>query len=299
MMRWLVVLCALLVSAPAWADSSETAAAQISPALYVARDADSTLYLFGTVHVRRPGAPWGGADARAALESADEIWTEMEMSQEAQARAQQAVLVLGAAPAERPLSSWLDAEESERLTQVTGRLGVPRAYLETMQPWLAAITLSMAPMLQAGYDPMSGVDRAIDAAGAAAGKRMRAFETAEQQLRFMSDLPAPVQRQMLLEAIEESEAGPGELDLLTGAWEEGDVDAIERVVIDEMRTQYPELYQVLFVRRNAAWAEVLMDELDGAGIDFVAVGTGHLLGDDGLVALLRAQGVSVERVGAD
>jgi uncharacterized protein YbaP (TraB family) len=63
-----------------------------------------------------------------------------------------------------------------------------------------------------------------------------------------------------------------------------------------MREEYPELYDGLFARRNAAWIEMLLNELDGAGVDFVAVGAGHLLGEDGLVAQLRARGVRVERV---
>lgn len=280
-------------------DTAEPLTPPIQPALFVARDADSTMYLYGTVHVRRRGAAWGGPDAQAALAQSDEIWTEMEMSAEADARAAQAVMVLGAAPEGRPLSSWLNDDERARLAALSLRLGIAPASLETMQPWLAALRLSLAPMQLAGYDPMSGVDRAINARGVAKGATMRAFENEREQLQFLSGLSDEAQREMLLEAIDDSEDGPAQLDVLTSAWERGDTDEIERVVIDEMRTEYPELYDVLFRRRNAEWVAVLSQELEGAGTDFVAVGTGHLLGDDGLVAQLRARGVSVERVGAE
>jgi uncharacterized protein YbaP (TraB family) len=171
--------------------------------------------------------------------------------------------------------------------------------IEAMQPWLAAITLSVLPMIQAGYDPNAGVDREIDAAAEAAGKRMRAFETIEEQIGFLSGFSPEMQRQMLLDAIAETEKGPSQLDALSVAWEQGDLEVLEEYVIDDMREEYPELYDVLFVRRNAAWMEMLMRELGGAGVDFVAVGTGHLLGEHGLVAQLRARGVQVERVGAE
>jgi uncharacterized protein YbaP (TraB family) len=128
---------------------------------------------------------------------------------------------------------------------------------------------------------------------------MRAFETAVAQIGFLSELSPHLQRQMLREAIDETERGPALLAQLTTAWESGDIETLDRLVVADTRTDYPELYEVLFRRRNAAWMETLMHELDGAGVDFVAVGAGHLLGEDGLVAQLRARGVSVERVGAD
>jgi uncharacterized protein YbaP (TraB family) len=284
--------------APACAPAAPAAGPDegIHPALFVARDQDSTLYLFGTVHVRRPGTPWGGANAQAALQSADEVWTELEISPEADAQAQAMMMQLGAAPPDRPLSSWLSEAEYKRFSDLTQRLGAPAASFERMQPWLAALTLSVLPMMRAGYDPQSGVDRAIDASADAAGKNRRAFETMQQQLGFLADLSPEMQREMLLDAINESEEGPSELNDLTNAWERGDTGRLQRFVVDDMRRQYPELYQTLFVRRNRAWVETLMREMDGAGVDFVAVGAGHLVGSDGLVEQLRRRGVRVERV---
>jgi uncharacterized protein len=267
------------------------------PALYVVRDADSTMYLYGTVHVRPRGTDWGDEDVRSALASADEIWTEIEISPQADARAQALATQLGQAPADKPLSSWLTAEENERLNGLTQRLGIPRAYLEPMQPWMAGLTLSLLPIMQAGYDPMSGVDRAIDAYGDANGKTMRTFETVEQQLGFFSDLDEETQREFLREAIAEAEQGPAMIGEMTSAWERGDLDTLERVVVDDTRREYPDVYEALFLRRNNAWMEVLTREMQGSGVDFVAVGAGHLLGEDGLVDQMRARGYTVERVG--
>lgn len=294
MLRSLFLTLALLACAPGSARSEA-----FGPALFVARDADSTIYLFGTVHLRRPGGAWGGADAQAALAEADEVWTEVEITPEADARAQALMTQRGMAPANRPLSSWLTAEENGRLRALTQRLGVSAHMIEPMEPWLAALTLSVLPMMQAGYDPNAGVDRAVDAAADAAGVQRRAFETIEEQVAFLSGFSPELQRQMLLDAIAEAEKGPEQFDPMLAAWERGDLDTLEDFVIDDMRDEYPELYEVVFVRRNAAWMEILMRELEGEGVDFVAVGAGHLLGEDGLVAQLRARGVTVERVGGE
>ena len=278
--------------------SEQTSEPAPGPALFVARDADSTLYLYGTIHLRRGGDPWGSPAVEAALGASDEIWTELEMNPENDARVQQLTLQMGQAPAGRGLSTWLSPEEGERLRQTAQRLGVQPRALESMQPWLAGLTLTLLPMMQAGYDPGAGVDRAIDAFGDAHGARMRAFETPEQQLGFFAELSPDVQRQMLLEAIDDAEKGPAVLDELSAAWERGDIDTLERMLNEDMQTEYPEVYAALISQRNAAWVEMLVHELQGAGVDFVAVGAAHLVGEDGLVAQLRARGVSVERVGA-
>lgn len=297
----LAIALMIAVLTPAYAERAPQAAAAaelrpVEPALFVARDADSAIYLFGTVHVRLPGADWGGANAHAALVEADEVWTELELTPDVQARAGPLVMQYGMLPAGQTLSSLLTPEEYGRLRATTKRLGVPIAMFERMRPWMASLTLSMLPMMQAGYDADAGVDQAIDAAAQALGKRTRAFETIEQQIGFLANLGEDVQRQMLVETLTQAEPGAMQADEMTTAWERGDMEALERLVVDDTRDEYPEVYQVLFVQRNNAWIDTLMTELQGSGVDFVAVGAGHMLGADGLVEQLRARGVSVERV---
>ena len=161
---------------------------------------------------------------------------------------------------------------------------------------MAALTLTIVPILQAGYSPTSGVDRNVDAYGDANGKAMRFFETAVQQLGFFSNLSEEAQRQFLRESITEAERGPVLINQLTAAWDRGDMESLEGVIIDDTRENYPEVYQALFVARNDAWMETLVREMQGSGVDFVAVGAGHMLGEDGLVEQFRARGFTVERV---
>lgn len=297
MRKMLAALCAALAIASC-ASAEEQRAQTIHPALFVARDVDSKIYLFGTVHVRRPGAPWGGPEAEAALAESSELWTELEMNAEADARAAQDVVRLGLASPDRPLSSYLSAPQNARLQAALRAQGAEPHSLEHLRPWFAGLMLSLMPVMRAGYDPEAGVDRQIDAAADAQGKTSRWFETSAQQLAFFSDLSEGLQIEMLMEAVDASGDSAEELANLERAWERADLRLLERAVVDETREQYPELYDVLFVRRNRAWVDVLMHEMEGSGVDFVAVGAGHLLGDDGLVEMLRDRGVRVTRVPA-
>ncbi|MGE0740421.1 MAG: TraB/GumN family protein [Hyphomonadaceae bacterium] len=276
--------------------AADNAYAGQGPALFVARDADSTLYLYSTIHIRKPNTVWAGPNAQAGLAEASEIWTELLMSPEAEANGQRIALQLAMAPADRPLSSRLSAEDYARLEALCAQLGFPVAVMNAWEPWFAAVTLSVLPAMRAGYDPMSGVDRQVDRFGDEHGKTMRAFETMEQQLGFLSGFSDEVEVQWLVESIMYAEMGVAYLDAMSLAWESGDIAMLEELVVDTMREQSPDVYNVLLVQRNNAWMPMLMTELEGSGVDFVAVGAGHLLGPDGLVAQLRARGVTVERV---
>lgn len=293
MKKLIFALLALVFAGPAVAQPQ---ARDIHPALFVVRDTDSTLYIYGTVHLRRPGEAWGGPEAIAALASAQEVWTEIELSEATTQETMRVVRELGYAPADRPLRTWLTPEDNAKLDALCRRLGLNRAALERMQPWLVAMTLQIAPMMQAGYAPGSGVDRQIAETAKRAGARSRAFETIEQQLRFLAELSPEVQREMLAQTIEEAEQGPAMLEETSRAWERGDLEALERLSVADMRTEYPDVYEVLLVRRNHNWIPIIQQELRGSGVDFMAVGAAHLVGPDGLVALLRARGLTVERV---
>jgi uncharacterized protein len=287
----------LLVSACATAKETVAAAAPPEPALWVVRDADSMLYLYGTIHLRKPGARWGGPAAEAALNQAQEVWTELEIDASKEA-AMQGLVVQYGIDRTRPLSAKIDPARAPQLQAAATKLGMPANGFDMMKPWLASLTLTVVPMVQAGYDPNAGVDRSIDRIARAGGKTMRWFETAEEQLRFFAGVSEPLQLQMLYEALDEINEGPAALAAMEAAWEKGDDRALATEMVAEMARDYPELHDVLLKKRNAAWTEVLTRELAGSGVDFVAVGAAHLAGPDSVQAMLRARGVTVERVTA-
>ncbi|MGH8216485.1 MAG: TraB/GumN family protein, partial [Rhodanobacteraceae bacterium] len=168
--------------------------------------------------------------------------------------------------------------------------------LNAMQPWLAALTISVAPIVKAGYDPKSGADKQLERAFAAAGKPVGAFETAEQQIRFFADLSPSLQLDLLHNALDDYAKGPAQIETLIRGWEAGDVAAIAAAINGDMRGHYPELYKVLLVDRNRNWAKQVEGLLKQPGTVFVAVGAGHLAGPDSVQVQLRKLGIATERV---
>ena len=261
------------------------------PAMWVVKDADSTLYLFGTVHLLRPTTAWGTDRIDAAFDSADKLVLEISNPDD-----QAAVIPLiqqhGLSPA-TPLSSLLTAEELAKLDAAGQTIGLSAAQLDPFRPWFAALTLSVAPLAKAGYDPASGVELILKARAEAAGKPVTGFETIDEQIRILAGFPQEDQLDFLRSTLEDFDTATTDLDKLVDAWATGDVEAIETVGVDPMRESSEELYQALLVRRNTNWADQIQTELAGSGTVFIAVGAAHLAGDDSVQEILERRGVEV------
>ena len=265
------------------------------PALWAIRDADSTMYFYGTIHLRKAGAPWGGPAAERALAEAQEVWTEVEIDPVRDAELQGVVGRMGY-DTTRTLSSLMTPARAAQLKTAATSIGVPVTALDAMKPWLASLTISVVPMVKAGYDPAAGVDHGIDRVARAAGKHMRWFETGEQQIQFMAGFADPLQLEMLYDSMDDVGKGTALIQRMEAAWEIGDDRTLAQDMVADMRRAYPELHDVMLKQRNAAWAEVLAREMAGSGVDFIAVGAAHLVGPDSVLALMRARGFTVQRI---
>nr|WP_314529490.1 TraB/GumN family protein [uncultured Brevundimonas sp.] len=264
------------------------------PALWVVKDADSTLYLFGSVHVLRPTTGWASPRVQAAFDSASDIW--FEISNPDDQAALMPLIQQRGLSLDTSLSSRLTPDENVRLDEAAKAMGASAAQLQPMRPWLAALSLSVAPLVKAGYDPKSGVELVLKARAEAAGKPIHGFETLDKQIGILADLPDDVQMAFLRETLKDYENATIKLDEMVSAWARGDVDALDRVMVEEMKDASPALYQALLVNRNTDWADQIQTLLQGSGTAFIAVGAGHLAGDDSVQAILARRGVTVEAV---
>ena len=296
-------LAAALVLEPARAFAQATApvptpvsapqAQGSGPALWVIRDADSTLYLFGTVHFLRPTTAWRSARVDAAFDSADQIWVEISNPDD-----QSAIVPLvqqhGVSP-DRPLSRLVTTGQLSLLDAAARSIGSSAVQMDVYRPWLAALTLSIAPLSRAGYDPQSGVELILKARADAAGKPVHGFETIDRQVRILAGMPEADQLAFLASTLESFDDATVDLDQMVEAWARGDLDAFEAVALDDMETESPALHRALLVERNTDWANQIQTMLEGSGTVFIAVGAAHLAGDDSVQEILEDRGVAVTR----
>lgn len=266
------------------------------PALWSFADEDSTVYLFGTVHLLRPDTQWLTPTFEAAWQEAETVYMEAE-TDSAEVQAELAALMqrLGVYTDGSDLLSRLDEEQTATVKAATDALQVPLPALAPLKPWLAGLQLSVMQLVKAGYDPASGVETVLNRDPIIADKRRRYFETAAQQIEFFETLTEVDQVAMLVAGARAVIEEPNALDDLVNAWSAGDVDELARLMSSVDAFGSEAVYQLLLTDRNRAWLPQIEALLEEPGVHMIAVGAGHLAGDDSVVALLRARGHGVQR----
>lgn len=285
------VLWAALVGALSAFLLAGSAAAR--PPVWIVKDKDSELVLFGSVHVLPPGLDWEPPALKQAIARADDIWFELPVDPSTEAETARLASRLGVLPPDRSLFKLLPAEDSARLGRIAQAYDLAPALLDRLQPWLAEVALAGAAYRKAGAATGSGVEQMLSAEAPASAQR-RAFETPGEQLAMFADTPLPDQIASLRQTLEEMEEKPDEYAVLVRAWTASDIAALEREALDPLRKASPALFRRMVTDRNTRWMDALQARLKGHGRTVVVVGVGHLIGPGGLPARFRALGYSVE-----
>ena len=264
------------------------------PALWVVKDEDTTIYLFGTVHVLKPGLSWFDEAVKDAFDKSDELMLELVLPED-QAEVAKTMMPLAIDANGRALSSRLDAEELKAYQAAMTSVGLPPAQFDMFEPWFPAITLSVLPLTKLGYDPEQGAEKQLTRFAKASGKPVAGFETLGEQLGFFDVLPETQQIAFLNSVVKDLDKLGPMLDKMVVLWAKGDPDGLA-VAMNESLAATPELAETLLYNRNARWADTLKARMEQPGTVFVAVGAGHLAGEKSVQDYLKERGLTAERV---
>lgn len=288
---WLVPP-ALARDAVAAAALPEPAAISPRPALWKISDQDTTIYLFGTIHALPPGVQWLTGPVEQALQSSQELVTEIPETDPS--IMQSAVMANAMLPAGKTLRGLLSDEDRARFEQAMTGFGLPVAAFDQFEPWYAAVALTALPLAREGYTAQNGVEETIAAAALKQGKPRTGLETAQFQLAMFASLPLDVQKRYLHEVLDGLPTLDKELQDMIREWAAGDADKLAALLNDD--EDDPKMVEVLLTSRNRTWAQWLQTRMNTPGTVFVAVGAGHLAGKDSVLDLLGKAGVAPERV---
>jgi hypothetical protein len=299
MLKPILLTAALLatVALPACAQPAPQAAhlpTDADPALWVVKDADTTIYLFGTVHVLKPGLSWFDEAVKTAFDSSGELV--LEMVQPEPAAIQALVAAKATNPAgSPPLTQQLPEAQRAAYIKALTDLGVPPTALDNYKPWFSAVTISMVAIGKAGYVPGSGAETVLSAEAKKVNKPVSGLETMEQQLGFFDSLPNNAQITFLNSTVEQLPKINTMMDGMVASWSAGDPAKLGELM-NETLDDSPELAKTLLFDRNARWANWIDTRMDKPGVVFIAVGAGHLTGKRSVQDYLATRKLTVTRV---
>lgn len=265
------------------------------PAVWTMADEDTTIYLLGTVHILRPDTIWQSDEIMDALNSAETIVLEADVSSPAaQQEMAQLVLSEGLFKDGRTLSDILSERQEINLAKILKTMDVPFSSVQPMRPWFAALTMSNIAMVRGGFDPESGVEVILSEKASNSDKELDFLETARDQILILSGLPEDAQVDFLMSSADSLGDTPEMLDVLVSEWADGDVTGLGVLMSDPDAMGSEIVYEALLKRRNEDWVPKIEHMLEEPGTRLIAVGAAHLAGEDSVIKMLRAEGYEVE-----
>jgi uncharacterized protein YbaP (TraB family) len=300
--------CALAWAAPVAAQNAPTeapaavtaldpvkaapAVKDVDPALWVIKDEDTTIYLFGSIHVLKPGLGWFDDGVKTAFDSSDQLVLELVDLPAAETQALFGKLAMDQQG--KTLRSKMNDADRAVYDAAMGKLGIPSPSFDPFEPWAAGIAMSLMAMQKAGFDPNSGVEKQLTAAAKVSNKPIAGLETAEFQLGIFDTLPEADQIAFLVETAKMIDDTNSMMDKMVNMWGSADTESLAQLLNEGMTSRT--LYDALLTKRNANWAKWISAQMKKPGVTFMAVGAGHLAGPTSVQALLPAYGLTATRV---
>lgn len=269
-----------------------------SPAMWKMADEDTTVYIFGTVHLLRPELEWRYPAFDAALAEADTVVFEVDMeSPEAQRELMTEFMGRGMFDDGRTLREVLNEADEAAIEKGMQTANVPLDAFNAFEPWMAAINLTAMKMVSDGFDPEAGVEKVIQREAEADGKRFAYLETIKDQADAFDLLPEEAQIEMLYGTALGLGDSAEMLDHMVDEWADGDVQGLGVLAGESDGAGFSDaLYEAVLVKRNRNWVPVIEAMLDEPGTVMIAAGSAHFAGPDSVILMLEEEGYTVERV---
>lgn len=287
----LAAVSVIAASACAIAPAAEPRAA--TPAMWKVADHDTTIYLFGTIHLLPKNTQWRSPAFDQVVASADTLVLENNMDATNPAPLRDALRQLAMTPGLPPIVERVKPEKRAQLLESIRLSGLPVELFNQLETWAGGFLLLAAQLGRLGLDP--GVESAIKVQFTGSGKSIAQLESVTEQLGFLDRMPEAAQRSFLEDALEPASQTTAQLQDMVSSWSRGDVKSIADSFNRDLKDS-PDLKSALLVQRNANWAKWVKGRLDQPGTVLVAVGAGHLAGDESVQSMLESQGVKVTRV---
>lgn len=291
--RRLLAVSAVAATACSAAPASEPKAA--SPALWKVADHDTTIYLFGTIHLLPKDTKWRSSAFDTAAAGADTLVVETVIDESNPAATMSELLQLAVSEGLPPLADRVPPEKKAALLAAVAKSGIPAPMFDKLETWAAAFMLLGVQFKELGLDPGSGVESTLKKQFQDSKKTIGQLETNAEQLGFFDRLSEEAQRKFLVAMLDSSGNMSSEFKSMLDAWTRGDVKEIAKSFNSDL-SDAAELRDALLTKRNSNWANWVKGRLDQPGTVLVAVGAGHLAGEQSVQSMLENQGVKVTRV---
>jgi len=255
----------------------------------------NAIYLVGSIHMLTKDYYPLNPALDSAFKDSDLLVEEADLGEMLGAESQMSVLLRGRLPSDQTLDKVVSPETYAQVSKHITAHGLPMELLKQFKPWMLALMIETFEWEKAGFDPSLGLDKHFYDRAQADGKSIQGLETADYQISLFDNMTAQQQDRLLSDTLKSIDTEMTSIARLTEAWKTGDTGTVERIVLADLK-QDGVMYQRLLVDRNQNWMPKLEALFARGSRSFVVVGAAHLVGPDGLLAMLKSKGYTVEQL---
>ncbi len=300
-LRFTIVAVFLLTGAGlparAWAETPTTAPATGKCMMWKVSSDSATLYLVGSMHLATPEMYPLPKEMDDAFAKADTLVVEVNTNKLDQQKLMSLVQSKGMYQGDETLSANLPKDTLQSLQEECAKVGLPIAGIDKMKPWVVELTLEVLEIQKLGLDPNLGIDKHFLDLAAEKGKTIEELESADFQINLLAGFNSKMQEKSLVATLAEMKDLKSDLTALSDAWIAGDGNAVWAQCDREMKAhpETAEVQQKLIFDRNGPMAEKVKGYLKGSKTVFIVAGCLHMVGDHGIVQILRDDKFTVEQ----
>jgi uncharacterized protein YbaP (TraB family) len=273
---------------------SMTTATMAAPAIWQVSDENSSIWLFGSVHMLPADIDWRTGRLEKVISKADRVYFEADVSAAAQAEMMPLSMELGFNRDGVLLSDQIGAALTDRVREAAQEYGISMPALLTMKPWMAATTLSSGPMMQSGYEARLGVEMVL--AAELPDEQKGFLETGTEQLGFLAGGTLAEQITMLEATLDTLHVAQSDIEALVAAWMNGNPDALGQAFDSQMEGFDGATVERIIDLRNRNWTDKIEAMLERNEAALLVVGAAHLAGEASVAKLLEERGYSSKRI---
>src|SRR5450631_239346 len=285
-MRRLLALAALVL----WACAPASRADTPLHSLWELHGKHNTVFLLGSIHVLRPGDYPLSPTVMQAYAISKSLLMEINLEDMDLGQLQAEMMAGAMLPEGKSLPDVLGPKRYSRAETLAREVGVELAAFDQFAPWFVAETISQLQLQQLGFQPTSGVEMYFLERARSDGKSIAGLETVHDQIALFEGLPMDAQAEYLVSSLEQARELPKQVNDMVHAWQRGDTVWFDDQLRSELGSD-PVLYQALLAARNRKWIPKIEALLNDDKNYLVIVGTGHLVGRNSVIDLLKKDGV--------
>lgn len=257
-------------------------------------------YLVGTHHIAPMGMQDSIAGLKSAINSVDQVWGELDMSEMTSPQGMAELQKHMVAPADSTLEKVLSHAQLDSVVNLLGKyagMAIPAAQISPLRPAVISSQLAVLQSMKAiqGFNPNAQLDGIIQQLGAQAGKSIHGLETMSQQLGLLYGSPIAQQAADLMKAVRNDNIATAKAKEMAQAYMSGNLDKLNAMITDHETGMTAQEAEKLIYNRNSAWVDFLIGALPTTSM-LIAVGAGHLPGEKGVITLLQKAGFNVTPV---